>query len=327
VSRPPWLNKLALASGAALTAVLLGEAALRLAGRPPASFLYTGPFRDRQAAWDVTYGVDGRGRRVTAARPPRAARPRRLAVLGDSFAFGQGVPDYQDFVSRVNARGGAWQLDNLGLIGAGVHEYQLVARDLVDRNYDGALVLFYGNDVSQVVPRRSLLGHLAARSSVFALLQRAYRSSVVASRRREPAESNLLSSLRDDPGYLLRIAEPDAAAQAAFAEQFAVLLARLHAGLGPGRVLVAMVPEGTLVSPRLRRFVIEHGGAVAPFGRPGGSYQLLRDLARRDGATFIETFPTFLAAGDRAYHAEDLHWTADGHQVMASLTEAALAIR
>src|SRR5262245_22968809 len=166
VGRVRWLKRLGLACGAVAAALLAGEGVLRLAGRTPASFLYTGSLRDRQSGWDVTYGVDGDRRRVTA--PARAGTAKRVAVLGDSFAFGQGVPDLQDFTSRLNARLDAWRLDNLGVVGAGLHEYQVVARDLVDHRYSGVLVVFYGNDVTDMPARRSFAGALAARSSVFA---------------------------------------------------------------------------------------------------------------------------------------------------------------
>jgi hypothetical protein len=73
----------------------------RIVGGKPATFSYSGSFRDRQTDWDVVYGVTSAGLRVTCEGAKNADAKRRIAIIGDSFVFGQGVSDCNTFASRL----------------------------------------------------------------------------------------------------------------------------------------------------------------------------------------------------------------------------------
>jgi len=335
-----------LAVGVVVVVIVGGEAMVRLVSGPPAHFLYTGTFRDVQTDWDVVYGVDAAGHRSTCRESEPDPDAKRIAVIGDSFVFGQGVEDCDVFVSLLDRRSGSFAFENLGVVGSGIPEYTIVARDLVDDSFDGALVLFYGNDFTSLQRNRSLLGSLADRFSIMALARKARRYTQVrgllaeqegldagdASRvKREEwtyhgRHNNTVAGLRKDPSVLRRAVDPGAEREALFAEHFAALADHLTASLAPEEITIAMVPEGHTVSTRLREFVQEMGGETADFGEPGSAYALVRELALARGFHFIETFDAFRSAGDGAYHPHDLHWTPRGHRTMAELAARGLGI-
>jgi hypothetical protein len=331
----PWL---AVGLFGALASALAGELLVRLAVGPPARFLYGRSFRDRQSDFDITYSVDGEGRRITCGAGLETARERRIAVLGDSFAFGQGVEDCLDLVSQLAARSPRVAFENFGRIGAGIDDYLLVARDLV-RGFDGAIVVFFGNDVSDLAAEQGLAGRLAGRLSTLALLRRAKNSFLVDRALRAAAAgsggdgkiafldgraNNILSSLQSDPDAFRRMVQPGDLAVERFRARFSALASRLDERVGAGNVIVAVAPESHVVSRRLMRFIREHGGSVAPFGERGPAYELIRELAEGQGFRFVDVFPAFLADGDALYHPHDLHWSAAGHERMADLLADAL---
>ena len=79
-----------------------------------------------------------------------------FAVIGDPFVFGQGVSDCQDVVSRLQGLVPSRDFVNFGIIGVGIETYELVARDMVGSEFTEVLVLFYGNDVSEIVEGKSI---------------------------------------------------------------------------------------------------------------------------------------------------------------------------
>lgn len=337
---------LTLAAAVLVVTAVCGELLVRLLAGAPAHFLYSGGFRDVQTDWDVVYGVDDDGRRVNCRSRTVAAGARRLAAIGDSFVFGQGVEDCADIVSLLNRRSDHWVFENMGVLGAGVPAYVIVARDLVRSPIDGALVLFYGNDIASLARGRSPAGPLADRFSTLALLRKAKHFVLVRGlvREREGVEAgdaarverpewtygghhnNTAAGVRGNRSVLRWAVEPEQEAVAIFRERFAELAARLRERLDPEDVYIAMVPEGHVVSRRLRNFVVELGGETAPFGEPGSAYALVRALAERHGFHFIETFEAFREGGDALYHPHDLHWSPAGHRRMAALVAEALEL-
>ena len=348
--------------GAILVGVVtfaVGEIFVRLAVGAPGHLLYTGSFRDVQTDWDIVYDVDANGVRVTCAPEPKLPEARRFAVIGDSFAFGQGVEDCADFVSRLNAISPSWAFENLGLIGGGLPEYILVARDLIRPDHAGVLLLVFGNDVGLIDSARGTLGKLADRFSIVSLVRKAKRAWIVARAARARDErgastaapatattqrgdtdgsrdstgpisfygdrpNNTLSALNEDPDALRKGVEPEPGRVEYFRAKFDELAALLAARIDPASVYVAMVPSGHVVSKRMHHFVIEHGGSVAPFGEPGSAYALVRELAEAHGFHFIDTFPAFLRNGDALYHPHDMHWSPQGHARMAEIVREEL---
>lgn len=339
--------RLLLASLVVIASFLLGEAFVRLAGGPPARFVFSGSFRDVQTDWDVVYGVDEHNQRVTCRSRETTPDAHHLAVIGDSFVFGQGVPDCEVFVSRLDGRSDDWDFENLGVVGSGIATYIVVARDLLGEPVDSALVLFYGNDLSSLHRGRSFFGPLADRFSTFALLRRTQHALLVrgllgeqhdleegdAGRVRRPEwtwegrHNNTVAGVRKDPRVLRRAVDPGPEAEALFRARFAELAEHLTDRLPPDAVYIAMVPEGHTVSHRLREFVTGLGAETAPFGEPGPAYALVRALALEHGFHFIETFEAFRRGGDALYFPHDLHWSPEGHRTMAGLVADALGMR
>jgi hypothetical protein len=318
-----------MVAAAVAVALLLGEVLVRAVVGPPARILYTGSFRDTQTDFDVIYGVTPHRLRRTCGPGPGAVHPR-IAVLGDSFVFGQGVVDCADFVSLLNLGARDVRLLNFGIIASAVDDYRIVARDLL-ADVDGVVIAFFGNDVRDGGPGRTVGGRLADHSSVLSLLRRARRAWILHRIREADRDSggtiayldgrpnNVLSLIRKSPDALRSMVEPPHEAAAGFRERFAVLAEDLIQRFGADRVWITCVPDGQTVSRRLAEFIREQGGSVAPFGRPGTAYELVRELSREHGLRFIDVFPGFIADGDELYHPHDLHWTPAGHRRMAEL--------
>lgn len=330
-------NAVALLLGL-LLALGVGEVAVRIVEGPPAWFLFSGSFRDRRIGFDVEYHVTDALRRVTCDPRGEAANGRpRIAVIGDSFVFGQGVPDCHDFVSLLDGRQDAVRFENFGVIGSSPLHYRLVARDMVDGSYDGALLVFYGNDFPRY-GERSPFGVVADHSSLFALIRKAKRRYQVDDRMREIEKTrldpsrvavfnNVASMIQGPmPAYARRCVDPDAEEIAEFAAHFEAILAALERSVPREQIVVTMVPQGSVVSHGLRRFIAELGGELAPFGRRGAAYEAVERLATEHGLRFIDTFDEILAHGDEAYWHDDFHWNEIGHERMADLVARAYGL-
>lgn len=332
------MRRVVLVLGTAVAAIgvglALGELLVRLALGPPARILYTGSFRDAQTDFDVVYGVTPEGLRRTCGPAPDANGPR-IAVLGDSFVFGQGVRDCEDFVSLLNLRSRDERFLNFGIIGGEIADYPIVARDLL-ADTDGVVVAFFGNDVEG--RGRSVLGRLADLSSAFGLIRRARRAWTLYRIREadrdgggtiaffEGRPNNVLSVLRESADGMRRMAEPSPDEIADFRTRFARLAEDLLRRFGPERVWITCVPDGQTVSPSFAEFIRQQGGSVAPFGAPGPAYELVRELSREHGLRFVDVFPGFLPDGDALYHPHDLHWTPAGQRRMAELLAGPLGL-
>src|SRR5262249_169225 len=115
---------------ASVVAIMFAAAALELvargAGGKPVTFLQSGSLRDRQTGYNVGTGVTDANLRVTCGTPRDGNRRRRVAVIGDSFVFGQGIPDCQDMVSNLQRLIPDAVFVNYGNIGVGIDIYQMV---------------------------------------------------------------------------------------------------------------------------------------------------------------------------------------------------------
>jgi hypothetical protein len=313
------------------------ELFVRLVGGKPAMFLLSGSFRDHQTDWDVTYGVTGENLRVTCGQPQDARR--KFAVIGDSFVFGQGIPDCQDLTSRLGALVPDAKFVNFGIIGVGIETYQLVARDLLGPGFSDVIVLFYGNDISEIVEHRSFFGTLADSSSTFALIRRTKRAFAVRGLLEAATAgadtgagsatfNNIKSILSEDRAYFSDVADPGEHKLQLFGRQFSTLIAELATDVSRDRLWIAAVPEAVTVSGQVRDFVRSLGGTLPPFGVPGSGYEAIKALSRQEGVRFIDLFPAFLAGGSGDYFPHDLHWSPEGQRLAAQLiAEAIMAAR
>lgn len=90
-----------------------------------------------------TVSTDQYGLRKT---PSQSEQPHKLLILGDSFAFGEGVDVEQRFDAHFSQRG--YQTINTGVMGYGTDQQFLAAADYLDTlgSGDVVLVLTYFND-------------------------------------------------------------------------------------------------------------------------------------------------------------------------------------
>lgn len=80
--------------------------------------------------FDVTYGFDERGRRLTPPAPHRASAPSRFAVFfGEAPAFGEGVADAETLPAHFEALHPTYRAYNYGFIGHGPQQMLLRLQD------------------------------------------------------------------------------------------------------------------------------------------------------------------------------------------------------
>lgn len=157
---------------------VIGEAFLRLAAPQPASWfdVYrrhpTLPFYALQADVDQTIDTgetrwrlltDGDGFRVSAPPEQRSRQaPARLGlVLGDSFAFAQGVDYEQGFVHRLE-RATPWRFRNASVPGYGPVQYRQLLSQALEQGERPAFILvstFLGNDLHDCIWNKDIPVH------------------------------------------------------------------------------------------------------------------------------------------------------------------------
>ncbi len=171
--RPPWRVLALLAALSTLFTLCVGEVGLRLAGRfrPPPTCdrpeLYTAhpqlgyhlhPDLDTHYEYPehaprrlaVHANRDGfRARRELGAPPGKT----RLLLLGDSFAFGEGVEEPERFAEQMEALRPDWHIDNLGMTGYGL-DLMLRAWRTVGRGLrpEHVLLAVYTDDFRRIRP-------------------------------------------------------------------------------------------------------------------------------------------------------------------------------
>lgn len=165
------ISRALLAIGAMLTILILEELALRgyqaYVARQPALIrldhltgwshiprLSATRINSSGRVWHIE--TDELGHRILAQR--NAERPK-LLILGDSFAFGEGVDIEDRFDSKMIGWGLPWHVINTGVMGFGTdQEYAVLTqwRKML-RAGDMVLLLFYQNDFYDVLRTRSSL--------------------------------------------------------------------------------------------------------------------------------------------------------------------------
>src|SRR5438128_2443170 len=278
----------------------------RLLGGSPATFLYSGAFRDRQTDWDVTYGITPRSFRVTCGTHSVATAQRTVAVMGDSFVFGQGIQDCQDLSSHLQIMFPHSRFVNYGIIGIGMDEYEMIVRDMIEPNVTDIILIFYGNDIAEINDsKKSSFGKLADISSAFALLRKVKRILTIRDFTAETANNqtaltaematdktsifnNVASVLHANSDYFINTVEPPEENLRQFRNRFARLIGRMSAIVPRERIWIAEAPEATTVSETTRNFVRNLGGALPTFGRPGSGYDAVKSLANEQAVHFID---------------------------------------
>lgn len=255
------------------------EAITRILGGSPATFLYSGSFRDQQTDWDVTYGVTADNLRTTCATSSLVKATRKFAVIGDSFVFGQGVQDCQNWTSQLQAVYPNARFVNYGIIGIGMDEYEMIARDMIPPDVTDIIMLFYGNDITEINDDKSILGRLADVSSAFSLLRRVKRILSVkafianAKMLKTPlAFNNVEAVLQMNSDYFLNLVQPPDRNLSQFRHRFDRLIQRFSTIVPKDKIWIAEAPDATAVSEQSRKFVQSQGGELPTFGKPGAGY-------------------------------------------------------
>ncbi len=246
--------------------------------------------------WKVR--TDDRGYRGPSSWRPNA---RRVLVLGDSFAFGEGV----DVEARFDAHFADSSVVNLGVMGYGTDQEIVAARPwLADlREGDALVLLTFVNDfldltrarhAGRAKPRFELHGgdvveHAPAVGALEILRDRSYCAAL------------LIQRLRPAPP------EPDVEALLAGRDVYAELLRRELAPLAARGVEVVLA---------------HHGDAVVelPF-EPDPFYAAFAAL----GFDVVPLDETLGARGEAPCYLADGHWNAEGHARVGRRLAAVLA--
>ncbi|MBC7952371.1 MAG: SGNH/GDSL hydrolase family protein [Rhodospirillaceae bacterium] len=318
----------------ALLCLAVFEGAARLVLGPPAVIYFTPAYRDVQTDFDVTYKAAPTGNRASCEANQGKGAP--LVVVGDSFAFGQGVEQGRDFTSLLGCGSGREVL-NLGSIGQDFLYYDSAIHQLVPSDSSVIVLLLYENDL----PPSGFSG------AAWAVKRALYRNShgVLMARRARQEAAKLLH--RDDiaaltvdgrlnnpktvavtnPGFFSELADPPADRLAELGGAIARFVAHARRAAPHSRIMVAMAPEASTVSPGHRDFYLSLASVPLPaFGQRSAIYRAAAEACGRIAdCRFMDIFPDFLKDGPDLYFPHDFHWNAAGHARMADLLGKALA--
>jgi hypothetical protein len=361
-------------AGVALAALALGlglaEAGLRLFLPQPLAERYGSPAAggplvrtDPELGWALRENVSG----VASDEPwqadlatnalgfrdvnhgEKAVGVTRVAVLGDSFAFGSGVRQDEPVTRRLAALlGPSFEVINLGVPGYGTDQALLTLRRWGRRlSPDVVLAGFFWNDVmenasaeiySMKKPRFVLAGNslalvppgeangrsaaqrldaaLGARSHLWSLVGRSFGRGTD---RVEPETRPVMVDLS------LR------AAPSAREPEFALTWAILGALEGEARALgaapiVFTVPPRFLVDDVAKQKVLKIYSLGANALDEDGFFRLKEACERRDFPV-VDLLPAFrdaARAGERLFLPTGIHWSAKGHALAARVLEPAV---
>ncbi|MCE9594276.1 MAG: SGNH/GDSL hydrolase family protein [Planctomycetes bacterium] len=304
--------------GAGVGAALLLELALRLVGYPsPQPRTYAGEHESRpsenfiadpELGWRMkpltrfSYPTEGREHEYVAdargfrrAEQETATSSKRLAVLGDSFAWGAGVDFDETFAARTARELGTWRLSNWGMPGYGVDQIAttLRTRALAEKP-DLVLVAIYAWDFQR---------SLSAYRDVEGMTKPVF----------EVADGELVPRTSDDtPSNALRWLDEHSYAFTA-------------AKLASWRVAMQL-PHGEWWS--LNRAFVERmiddcaaaGVKVAFVHVPTiswNAFPALGELCAARGVPWFDPAAEFPARPDGIYYASDKHLNAAGHAWLA----------
>jgi lysophospholipase L1-like esterase len=240
---------------------------------------------------------------------------RRLVILGDSFAFGQGVDFGERFTEVIERSAGSIEAINLAVFGYGTDQEVLLFESLGVRFRPDAVILvaFPWNDLEDIacIRRHSFpKPYFRLQGGVLDLV---------------PPGLDLLTALRTHSYVverILRVIEPPEGHSQRAPEWtdsdtvplFVALVRRLAARATalPAHLLVLMVyPPDAEKSPR-----------------PENVRRILDGL-EEEGIAVLDTYDALVNRQKTAgqIYLPDRHWSPDGHRLMAGLLLAELAAR
>lgn len=323
-----------VATTAGIIGVVGFEMGTRLILGPPAVHLLTLPRRDVQTDYDVTYGVNTDGTRFTC--PPPKVPQSKIAIIGDSFAFGAGVGDGDDFAARISCRMPQAQVLNLGSVGQDFLYYDLALHSLVPADVDDIVLLMYENDLPPADWEGLLWGikRTLYRSSHVALVLRRAKQQIAQQLHWTDIESftvggklnNSKAVALSNPVFFEDLARPSAERLDVFERAFRRFVQGTRQVSPKARLFVAFAPEASTVSKGHRDFYRSLADVPLPlFGEPSVLYRRAQAIcARLPGCSFIDLYPVLARNGDASYFPHDFHWNARGHEIVADFVFAAL---
>jgi lysophospholipase L1-like esterase len=351
-ARLEWRGGLVLALSSALAAAMLETAARSWLPPPPhfpdaakATLIF------EPAAWDagcaVLYTAESVDDDVHVLRRPQPNRksrqhPRLVVHLGDSMTYGEGVRGDETFPALLDARQPTALHRNYGVWAVGTDfEYLLLQRILAEHSPSVVVLHVYvGNDIRDIdrpyacCEAGPLLdyaadGPIARCESAQWSFPLAYRLSrspppfplrvaaswSYAARHAAAAFSRLTSRLEPGAEFILSEGE---ASQTDW-EHFTQILATLHDGLPPNvELIVNLLPNRQALemtdpksSPSYRA-AERIAEITARFDiRTIDAWDVLATAVKRDGAR-------------RYFRDQDIHFTPEGHRLLADWLEAQL---
>lgn len=237
---------------------------------------------------------------------------RRLLVLGDSYAFGQGVSLENRFDSELARARPRWSIVNLGVMGYGTDQEILGARPFVARLNSGdvVLLLVFGNDFFDILRRR-----FAGRPKPW--FERAGMAVI-----EHPPTFLWLDYLRDSSYISARLGglterEPGSYSTEEIERSIALFQAMVS------HEMDLWTLEGAEV------LLARHGMQVVTRGRPALVQDRLRTLwdtlCARVSCHCTDLARVLSAAGGPRLLQQDGHWNAQGHQAVALHLQQVLA--
>jgi GDSL-like Lipase/Acylhydrolase family len=289
--------------------------------------------RHHSAEFDVEVAINARGFRqdppVPDTRTPGVAR---LAVLGDSFTFGQGVEERERFTERLAADFGA-EVVNLGVPGYGTDQalLQFTHMDGAERSADLVVLAWFVDNAARngdlqrdgrpkpafelrdgalalrnvPVPEQTSGGvadSAAEQRSLQGLRTFLWSHSRLYVLARRQFGARLMRGDGDARPAWVSACREDSAAWLVTRALFAELAAAAQSQ--GARSMVLLIPDARGLLP----------------GAPDDCQQAARQACAEAGLPVLDLTPAFrdaLRSGARPYFARDGHWTPAGHALAA----------
>jgi hypothetical protein len=292
----------------------------------PIRYRLTPAQEDIQTDFSVTYGIDSRGLRKICQAPGQDSK--KLVFIGDSFTFGQGVTDQENFVYQLSCTLPQYDFYNFGSIGRGFAYYQAVLEQLVPEDTSSLFLILFDNDVMINRPhslRKRIQMYLVRYTQLGSLIERS-KQNVAGRAGSEDLQKNAAlvdgrlnnpkSIFSKAPYILEKWTAPEGKQLTAYQEAFDEFLQTFSIRFPDTVLFVTMIPEASIVSATTRDFYTTVGAKfLPPFRTPSVARAKTMALCQKPHCHFIDLFPHFVD-GDQYYFPRDLHWNAAGHRKM-----------
>lgn len=254
--------------------------------------------------------TDGGFRSEADAFRPDAER--RILILGDSFAFGEGVELADRFDTLLSGHHPEWSFVNQGVMGYGPDQELIAARSTIRGLGEGDVIVLvtFLNDFIDLL-RKSHSG----RSKPWFEIRNGELIE-------HSPELGLAQRLRDQSYLLARIFREVSPDPTAVPESALRVSSHVY------RRLVAHETEDA-VARGVRVLIAYHGGGNAKTrSHPeleASALSALRRSCEAPGFSCLSIDRGFAASGERGFFQRDGHWNATGNTVVADLLASRLA--